>query len=149
MKAKQLRHDLVDAALNARYQDDYEQFVRTWDRMNLLEQAMYDVEEWEIETKRVKAGQRFHMSFMPEFPPKEQLKMLAELERYCDDPFTAARIERVRRTRCFCDWPDSDEEPIGGIARGTMRVLGATAGASSNNGRDGNGLGILVDGDNT
>ena len=149
MESNQLRRDMVDAALVARYNDDHERFDHIWSRMNSLEQAQYDVEEWEIELKKVKEGQKFHNSFMPEIPPREQLKMLEELERFFGDRFTAARIERVRQTRCFCDWTDSNEEPIGGIVEGTTRVLEATDGASSKKGRDGNGLGTFVDGDNT
>ena len=147
MKANQLRRDLVRKAHDARAEYNDELFDRIWNRMNRLEQAMYDVEEWEAELKLRSKG-KFSCTFMPLIPPREQLKMLGELERFCGDDFTATRIERVRRNRCFCDWPDSDEGPFGGTDGGTMPVFGATTGVSRNSGGAGNILETLVDGDN-
>ena len=115
MKAKQLRRDLVRKGHDARAKSDDEEFDRVWIRMNRLEQAMYDVEEWEAELK-LRAKGKFSYTSMPPIPPKEQLKMFGELEQFCGDDLTTARIERMRRNRCFCEWPDYDEEPLGGTA---------------------------------
>ena len=110
VESNQLRRDMVDAALVARYEDDQDQFNRIWSRMNRLEKTQYDIEEWESELKKVEEGQRFPMSFTEMIRPEEELKRLAELEQITDDPITLARIDYVRRTRCFCPRPYLDEE---------------------------------------
>ena len=103
MMAKQIRRDLLDAAHGARADDDDERFHRVWNRFNRLEQALYDVEEWESELNRLSDGHNMQGSFMPEIFPAEQLRRFGELERYYDDAAMSTRIERVRQTRCFCD----------------------------------------------